>query len=494
MCGKDTEVSGIEAANGDKVDYSAEELAEDFLRFRDGRYISKSEVQALTDDILNGKLLLQDVPEEMRVLLAIEQEQYESFMANSVENFVYTINNYYRSTDEIFEIIEKMEKIPGPVLEAMASQGILFLDDAISFYENGKISLDQMKSLDIMDIDEEREKLTRERVKEIYCVILKLESDENMQDEYATAFGMFSKYVGLYRAYNFEGKSDDEIDEISNDLIGDFEDVLNDRTLKDLYQYGLISLNSYISWGGNLLQILSEGSAKPNDLKKLYANGTIGIEQIKDVLRYRDVPNDEKLDLICSTFDGESEEEEKIRDELIQLLPDAEEYRDTYRKTGAHREKGNGTKKRELVSDPQARWKLISLIDNDYSKRFLPDDKSVCDGHRIFFLPNHNSVIIEKMYERKKGKMVPAHNKATYIMDTDVLFDNIDDIIIGGAVNRTFLVRMSNATGIDHNTAWGRKIREYFNICIENPRYKEEDIAEFLRAEERFLNSRKERE
>lgn len=493
MVDKDTKAFGIETENGNIVDYSAEELALDSLRFQDEKYISKRETEQVICDLLNGRVLLQDVPEGMRKVLWVEKEKYYSCMINSIPNFVYTIDNNIRSKDEIYEMLGMMNKIPSEILNSMISTGILSFNEAISFFEQGKISLEQMREIDIGE-EEARIACVDNKVRELYFRSLELENDMKRQDEYIEIFGLFSRYVGLYRTYNFEGKSDDEINNKSSDMISMFEDVLNDNTLQELYQYGVISLEASISWGGNLLDMLSKNNIKTTDLKNLYANGTISIEQIKKVLRYKDIPNDEKLDLIYGTFDGESKEEADIRNELIQLLSGVEEYRDTYNRTGNKRAKGEGTKKRELVTDPQARWKFISLIDKDYSKRFLPEDKGVYDGHRVFFFPNKNSIFIEKMYERRKGRIVSAYAKATYIMDANVFFENVDDIIIQGAINRKFLVGMSDAIRIDHNSAWARKIMEYYNISIENREYTEEHIMKFKEAEERIKRSREERE
>ena len=51
------------------------------------------------------------------------------------------------------------------------------------------------------------------------------------------------------------------------------------------------------------------------------------------------------------------------------------------------------------------------------------------DGHRVFLLPNQDSVVIERMHEKKKGRKVDAYKNATYIMATDEFFKNIDRII-----------------------------------------------------------------
>ena len=99
--------------------------------------------------------------------------------------------------------------------------------------------------------------------------------------------------------------------------------------------------------------------------------------------------------------------------------------------------------------------------------------------------------------EKRGGKRVSAYGSATYIMDTDKFFENMDIIIENGAINRTFLREMSEseeATKIIHSKHWGSAIKRYFEITSENERYTVEDIKEIDVAIASVEKSRKERE
>ena len=114
--------------------------------------------------------------------------------------------------------------------------------------------------------------------------------------------------------------------------------------------------------------MLSKNEIKPTDLKKLYSSGTVSLDQIKTVLIHGDMEIDEKEDLIYSTFDGDTEEEVQIREELMQLLSFGDAYKSMDAESKGPREIRTGSKaiRREFVTDSQARWNFISLIDEGY--------------------------------------------------------------------------------------------------------------------------------
>ena len=321
-----------------------------------------------------------------------------------------------------------------------------------------------------------------------------MEDDEELQLD---TMEIFDRYRALFKCLNLDEKKKEEIDNATFQFISSFEDDIDSEKLEGLYQYGIISLEAAADWGVNLNQMLANNNIKPTDLKGLYKQGTITIDAIKNVLINGALPYEEKLDLIYSTFDGESEEEYNIREELVDLLDTGEEYK-AEGETTTRRKKGETTSKsREFVSDPHARWKLISLLDKEYSKKFLPTGCEVMDGHRVFLLPNIDKIVIEKMHERRHGRKVSAYASATYIMETEEFFRNLSSLIIDGAINRTALRELSEeekATKIIHSSAWGNKIKEYFGIDAENERYTEAEIEEIDRAIENVEKSKKERE
>ena len=69
----------------------------------------------------------------------------------------------------------------------------------------------------------------------------------------------------------------------------------------------------------------------------------------------------------------------------------------------------------------------------------MPKGKEIKDGHRVFLLPNLGQVIIERMHERRNGRKVNSYGNATYIMDTNMFYTNINNIVVDGTINRSNL-------------------------------------------------------
>ena len=272
----------------------------------------------------------------------------------------------------------------------------------MQFFEEGKISLSQMQTFAFCD--ETDENYISTRIRDIYCAMQVIDRNENME-EYNRLLVMFNNYASLYRSIFIVGKDEEEINRKGFHLVEVFGDELSDELLQMLYQNGLVTMQVAGDWGMDLTEMLSKNEIKPTDLKKLYSSGTVSLDQIKTVLIHGDMEIDEKEDLIYSTFDGDTEEEVQIREELMQLLSFGDAYKSMEAEGKGPRASGTGSNaiKREFVTDSQARWNFISLIDEGYSRKFLPEGVKVIDGHRLFLLPNKNEIIIEKMREKRKN-------------------------------------------------------------------------------------------
>ena len=205
------------------------------------------------------------------------------------------------------------------------------------------------------------------------------------------------------------------------------------------------------------------------------------------------------MDLIFSTFDGDSQEEKDIRDELIELLESVDAYKEKSKGTKRVKPVDPKVKSFEYVTDPLERWRVFSAIDKEGSKKILPHNMEVRDGHRVFFFPNYGEVLIEKMYEKRYGETDWAYASATYIMKIETFFRFADEIIIKGAINRTFLgelYRSDDAFRQIHGPKWAEHVLEHFGIImgVENEKHTEEEIKKLYELAERVKMSRKIRE
>jgi len=485
-----TVIEEITGANGEKRKYSVNDLEADLSKFVEGDYIRNTTIQKAKADILSGEKTLYEVNREVVKRMEFSNSELVYIMKLSEQNAIFLIENNIIEKKEIYTILHLLEKCSLELFKVIIDKDMLDGNQILKLYEYGIIGLEHIK---IIENEELLNSINvEERISQICISMQNSKENENLGN-----IEHLNKIAALYKLLRLEGKSEEEIKENANTLIGKFEENISNEILERLYQFGIISLDIAADWGMDLIEMMSKGEMKPTDLRRLYNNSTIRIDQIRTVVLNSELSYEEKLDLIYSTFDGESEEEYSIREELMQLLESGDSYKAESKATGVRRSIGVGPKTKEYVTDPHTRWKLISLLDKEYSRKFLPKGKEVIDGHRVFLLPSLDSVVIERMYEKRTGKRVNAYGSATYIMESEEFFRNIDDIIINGAINRTELRELSEtekATKIIHSSVWGESIKRYFGVNEENERYSEEDIKEIDNAIANVNSSRKERE
>lgn len=490
MVKKDTKILIIENLGEEAREYTTVDLEKDRKRFQQGKHIKKSEVEDLRKSLLENEITLEEADPGRLRAITMENGDLTQLIKNSEENVLYLINQGIITKEDAISILYMREKCSEKLFFIMQEKFSISYEEMIELFEDGIINGDIFSEVEDEEIRKKIKDYSKASLKNAYREISKEEeiiASEELEN--------FNKYANLYKILNIYGKDEVESIENANDLVASFEEEIDSKTLEKLYQFGLIPLEVAADWGVDLNEMLAHNSIKPTDLKELYGKQVIKIEQIRNVLISGELPYEEKLDLIYSTFDGESEEDYTIREELVGIIGIGETYK-TERSTGKKiKAETQGTKGKEFVTDPHSRWKLISLLDKDYSKKFLP--KEITDGHRVFLLPNQDSIVIEKMHEKRRGKKVSAYGSATYILTTDNFFKNIDDIIIDGAINRGYLRELAEnekANKIIHSKSWGESIKQYFNINEENEKYTEKEIQAIDDAIRNVENSRKERE
>ena len=475
---------------GEEEEFSKDKLEEEITRFQNGRYITEEEVEETKKKLLSKELTLADIDGIVFSLIHFEEGDALKLIENSEENVKFLLDRKAIQKNEIGGILQLLGKCSNSLFVKIQEKRMLKYEEMIALFKMGILSPENLSVVYDEEIRKRIIEFAKTGVRELYTKISSTSKEQKTED-----LEMFNKYRTLYKHLIILGKTDEEIRESGNELISSFEENLNNDILTGLYQYGLITLESAADWGIDLNDMLSQNTIRPTDLKELYKKQVITIDSIKTVLMNSNLDYEEKLDLIYSTFDGESEEEYKIREELVDIIDIGDEYRET-RRIGRTRIKEKSIEQKQYITDPHARWKLISLLDSEYSKKFLPQGNEVTDGHRVFFLPNREKVVIEKMHEKKKGKKVSAYGSATYVMEAEEFFRNIGEIIIDGSINRTSLRELAEeekATKIVHSKFWGNAIKRYFEIDEENGRYTNEEIEAINTAIKNVENSRRER-
>lgn len=487
--------------------YSLTELMEDLQRYTEGRFVKKSEILEARDAILSGEKALGDIDKILVKFLKLNSEEMDLIIQKREDNISYLIETgKIANKEDFYATICKRGDCSNNLLILAIKKQIIREQDLLYLYADGLVTLDNIQSF--IELEEDKKEKQREtfinksdinsKIREFYAKITDEENKDRPKD-----LQRFYRIADLYKSLNIKGKTREETEKATNDLIISFEDDVDNNVLQTLYQFGLIELKDAVSWGASIKQMLASGDIKPTDLKSLLNDKTIRLEDIKNVLREEEMSFIEKLDLIYSTFDGESKEEYRIRDELIQLLEISQEYRGKNRiqkgQTGETNE--NKATKKEYILDPHARWKLISLLDRDYSRKCLPQGVTITDGHSVSILPNLGVVFIEKMLQKRFGRQVSSYGRASIIVQADFFFEHLYEIIAVDkkSINRQFLLEMERkgqgfVTRITHHKNWGKHIMKYFNINERNSIYTKEEIEEIEKTAQIVENSRQERE
>ena len=278
-----------------------------------------------------------------------------------------------------------------------------------------------------------------------------------------------------------------------------------EQAIEELYINNLLTLDIILKYGKiNVVdKLLENGLLRPNDAKRVLKKDK-GTEKIEKILKNTNLKDIDKIILIYSTYDKPEEREE--RDKLIQFVKVFSNELNS-NKTGKKEAKENKEKrdKKHSVTDPFERWNLFSKIDPNYSKEYV-------DGFIIAKFHNLNKTIIEKMYEKRRGQIIPAYGVATFIMDLDNYETNIKNQILKEIKNDTRLDlgelgnlrkdETQQIKKITHHPArkaqneaktrcWGNRVVDGLGIKeYKETIYSKQDLQEIQNAIEAIENSR----
>lgn len=281
-----------------------------------------------------------------------------------------------------------------------------------------------------------------------------------------------------------DGKSFEEKKEKSSEILWQSIEIFDKEKIKELYDKGLIVIDSLIDFGGIdiCISLFVNGKLKPIDAKRLYENNTITQSMIEDILSDVNIKNTHKIVLIYSTF-SENKYDEFRKELVLKYLSNfseisqkdfLEEYIDK-EKCDIFEGKNKG------VISSCSKWNLISKIDLEYSQELLEDN------HIIFYLPNEKKYIIDRLYDSNDN---PVYGNATFIIKENIFKENKNLIIKENKINKNGLVILSKNIKKIVNTGWRNAIIKYFNID-DSEVYTEEQIKTIKLLAQEVENSKK---
>ena len=298
----------------------------------------------------------------------------------------------------------------------LASKGIVKTDDFMQMYQNNCINLDMIKQLQEKGISFDRIDVEPYLI-ESFMRTREQENPDNTE---------LNKYASLYKTIKLKGLSErgkqktaDEFlmeigERIENDIEAgkqkkDFE--AQDR--KRLYELGVIPIDIIIPWADKkeIIELLKSDGLVPRDVRKLYREGDITIQDIEDIIASRENDFSANIHLINIIFSNASDSE--VRKELLKkvkgLSTTIKSSKNTDEKSKDKEKNIHGNDDGEVepgegefryLFDTAVRYNAWIESDKDAKLTKLKD------GHVLIELPNHKGglVILEQLYRWKRNK------------------------------------------------------------------------------------------
>lgn len=461
-----------------------------------GKFFTEEELNSLASDYINGIKDVQTLtPDEFKNVLRFTENEILAMLKRNPNLLEYLIKNNIiendkqeteNKPDKLLELLEKQENITDKQLQILYENDRLTPEYLLQLYmDKGKADISAIKSLKrFVDEDFFGEIVNTSKLVELYL------DRENGKEK-------FDKYRRLYKILKIDDKTIEEKNDISEDILNQEIELLKDERIMELYTLGLITIDTVIDYtGGNTLkQLYLSNELKPIDARRLYYSGIIKEDMLKTIMLDTSIDEGRKITLLYSTFPDV--EDTDIMKSLEACLREVTENMQTFSSTlasGRKQEKRDTNdssedqiKKLKKAYEPRAKYRLISIIDEEY--KFQYNEK---DGTAIFFFPNREEYLIEKLYDKDRK---PATNAATYILSKDVYEQNKDEFYQDGRINISKLYALKNGEtkGIKRfiHTGWANAIVKYYDL--DNiQKYSRQQIIETQKLAEQVEKSKRE--
>ena len=270
--------------------------------------------------------------------------------------------------------------------------------------------------------------------------------------------------------------------------------------IMELYIDNSLTLETVLQYGGNDLvkKLILQGDLRTNDARTYFETEKENVS-IEEILENPDMDETEKLILIYTTYgDNVPKREKLVKNHLSAYASDIKGEKTT---TKNKKEEETKIGKRNTTTDPYERWKLLALLDKNYSRKYV-------GGYLIVKLHNTQKAIIEKLYGKKYGEVEPGHDASTIGLAIEE-YEKLESELIKG--KRFDIVKLRDVarnhpeiiTKVTHHSAsydrkgneknsWVKRILKY--VCDEQPEkvYSDEEIAQINECSKTKEKSRKE--
>ena len=450
-------------------------------------FLSDEDVKQLKDAVLKGEISLTALGKQNFDAIELETNELYKVLENNPNNYIFLLKHdeVKYSKDTILRDIINAKKCSLTLLQLLCEKTDITSQEICELFDRGIIGVNELKTL--------REQtgtiITNEILFEQYK---KYKEHSGDKQDVRT---QLERYALAYRNTELLGKNAEQIQEIGEEFIAEVGEKIEPSDLVPLYGLDVIPLKVAVDWGGeNIIEELLESeSLKPLDARHLRDEGLLNEKVLERLFqKCTQMSYSYQISLVYAVFNGQTPEEQKIRENLAQYYHIEEGFTapsgngTKTRTRGIKGNKDNEPKAKIKMRDPGAKYNLLASLDKD-----IKIEEGIIDGHIIFHYPNIDggTVLIEKLHKitfnRENGLIeIKADNQsATYVLSEEDFIKMKTELIQEGRIDRTQLTQKWWVTRdpehwLPHTgtKGWEEALKTRFLVNRENQRYSEEDL------------------
>ena len=452
------------------------------------------------DDIVN--LLEDDLSNEMLMNLygdhVINMDVLESYREKELVMEVFNQGRLHER-----DIKEAIMRYPIPLEEQQIyeyyQKGTFTPRDILDLYLQSRINLDIIKRID-EKLPEEQKINLELKEEELANLYQDAKKEKKRQNTNLDATMKYKRYGLLYQTLRRENLNKEEKVELDKKILECMADITQEDIM-ELYRDNLLTLETILQYGGDELvkKLTLQGDLRTSDARAYFESDKEKVS-IEEILQNPDMDETEKLILIYTTYgDNVQKREDLVKRYISAYASDIKGENTTTRKKKEKEEKIKGGK--NTVTDPYQRWKLLALLDKNYSRKYV-------GGYLIVKLHNTQKAIIEKLYGKKYGEVEPGKDTSTFGLSIEEYEKLESEFIKGKRFDIEKLRKLANdqpeiITKVTHHSArydekgneknsWVKRVLEY--VCDREPEkvYSDEEIAQIRECSKAIERSRQE--
>lgn len=489
--------------------YSIKTLEQDLTRFipstKGCRYMSTKDCEGIKSALIEGEILLNELTVSIYEALNLKVAEISKILRRNPENYIFFLRQgkVIDSKDLTLRNIIASKKCSRDLLELLCENTDITAEEISHLFDIGILSIGDLKAV--------RDKVgTIITDEQLFSRYKQYKSDISKHEEAEETKMQLERYALAYRSTELAGKTTEETEERGEEFVTNVGEEIEPIDLVTLYGLDIIPLKVAVDWGGEdiIEKLLRKETLKPSDAKYLRTQGLLDEKVIERLFRNSvNMSYSYQVSLVCAIFDGETVEEENIRQRLAQYYNIENAISNSQKKNSSGKRKKlrastnmEEPETRIKMRDPGAKYNALTDLDED-----TRIEEGIVDGHIIFHYPNIEDgvVLIEKLHKIKLNSEtglieIKADNEsATYVMSEEEFIKMKPQLIKDGKVDRTELTQRWWVTRdpkhwLPHigKSGWEEALTYRFDLNEENQRLSPERLAKIRERFEKTIRSR----